>query len=301
MTALDLDHLRRWIGSTEQQTDLVTAYAVNALRGTLELASGEDAPAPEARVPITQHWCLALQTEPISRLARDGHARLGGFLPPVPLPRRMWAGGDLSFHDSLRVGDTVERVSRVVDVQGKQGRTGPLCFVTVAQEFSTARGLAVRETHVLVYRDTRDAGRPAETTPPDRNAQRTASEAAATPSQGEQGPTDWQCVVDIDAVRLFRYSALTFNGHRIHYDRDYCREEGYSGLLVHAPLQVSLLTEFAHSIKAGQAPRTFTYRAVRPLFDGTSTALRPTATNDGLDLWIAAPDGVTTMIAKAAW
>ena len=105
----------------------------------------------------------------------------------------------------------------------------------------------------------------------------------------------------IDAVRLFRYSALTFNGHRIHYDRDYCREEGYSGLLVHAPLQASLLAQFACSIKMGQAPRTFTHRAVRPLFDGSGTTLRAAAMDDGLDLWVIGPDGATTMSAKATW
>jgi 3-methylfumaryl-CoA hydratase len=161
-----------------------------------------------------------------SEIGPDGHPKRGGFLPPVPLPRRMWAGSRLTFVQPVRVGDALTRESRILDVSGKEGRTGHLVFVTVRHDYSLASGLAITEEHDIVYRDNPQPGQPA---------------PKPTPA-----PTDSQFSREIvpDPVLLFRYSALTFNGHRIHYDRSYVTEvEGYPGLIVHGPLIATLLLD----------------------------------------------------------
>jgi 3-methylfumaryl-CoA hydratase len=235
--------------------------------------------------PLAIHWCLAPPMVPQSRLGPDGHPARGDFLPPVPLPRRMWAAGRLEFLDALRVGDAVERHSKIADVNVKEGRSGRLCFVTVDHEISASRGLALKECHDIVYRDapSRDAAKP--------NA----------PAREEPQKAQWSETKCADAVTLFRYSALTFNGHRIHYDRQYVTEvEGYPGLIVHGPLQATLLLEFAASIR-GATPRIFSFRALNPLFDGQEFTVNAAESDDGLDLWIAGPDGRTTMAGTAEW
>src|SRR5712672_1607034 len=148
---LDLDHLRQWIGRTEQKTDVVTAHLVRGLRATLFMEIGD--PKPGDAAPFTTHWCLAHPVYPMSQLGPDGHPTRGGFLPPVPLPRRMWAGGELEFFESLRVGDEMKRSSRISDVTMKTGSTGPLCFVSVQHEITSPRGIAIRERQDIVYRD----------------------------------------------------------------------------------------------------------------------------------------------------
>ena len=212
---LDVAALRGWIGRTDRATDIVTPRLAQGLLATLD----QDGPAlAEGQpVPATAHWCLTQPTVPMSRLGPDGHPARGGFLPPVPLPRRMWAGGALEFREPLRVGDAVERESRIADVAVKEGRTGTLCFVAVEHRISTPRGLAILERQDIVYRD---MDRPQESAPA----------AASPPPSPDARQPRWRRVVQADPVLLFRYSALTFNGHRIHYDRPYCIEaEGYSG------------------------------------------------------------------------
>src|SRR3954468_24885921 len=200
---LDLDHLRQWIGRTEQKTDVVTAHLVRGLRATLFMEIGD--PKPGDAAPFTAHWCLAQPVYPIPQLGPDGHPTRGGFLPPVPLPRRMWAGGELEFIEPLRVGDEMNRSSRISDVTMKTGSTGALCFVSVQHEISSPRGVAIRERQDIVYRDV----------PPARQNQGSAKPAPPAPvAKHRESHT-------ADEVLLFRYSALTFNGHRIHYDRDY--------------------------------------------------------------------------------
>ena len=147
----DLDHLRQWIGRTSEASDVVTAQLVKGLRATLFLPVGE--PKRGDAAPFTVHWCLAPAVVAAAELGPDGHPARGGFLPPVPLPRRMWAGGELEFFDTLRVGDEVTRTSRIKDVSLKSGSTGMLCFVSVDHEHSTPRGVAIRERHDIVYRD----------------------------------------------------------------------------------------------------------------------------------------------------
>ncbi|UTD27865.1 MaoC family dehydratase N-terminal domain-containing protein [Bradyrhizobium sp. WD16] len=281
-TAVDLDHLRRWIGNTDAATDIVTAQLTRALRATLFIDIGQ--PKAGDAAPLTVHWCLAQPVAPMSALGPDGHPDRGGFLPPVPLPRRMWAGGKLEFLDALRVGDEVTRTSRIADVTLKQGSSGALCFVTVAHDITTPRGLAVRERQDIVYREA------------------TTTAAASAPVPAAPPPARHRRSHMADPVLLFRYSALTFNGHRIHYDRDYVTKvEGYPGLVFHGPLQAALLTQFAADLHGGAAPKVFDYRGVAPLFDGAEFSLNADETANGLALWTANAAGTPTMKATATW
>ena len=220
--AIDLDHLRTWIGKVEEASDVVTANAVKGMRATLFLDPGE--PKTGDAAPVTMHWCYMLQIVRPSEIGPDGHPARGGFLPPVPLPRRMWAGGQTEVLDLLRVGDAVTRRSEIANVELKSGGTGPLCFVTVHHTYASPRGVAIKEVQNIVYRDPPPAdGKAPPPPPPAPKAQHSRALTA-------------------DPVMLFRYSALTFNGHRIHYDRRYVTEvEGYPGLIVHGPLILSLI------------------------------------------------------------
>ena len=270
---IDINHLRQWIGRTEEKTDIVTAHLVKGLRATLFQEIGE--PKAGDAAPLTAHWCLALPVAPMSEIGPDGHPTRGGFLPPVPLPRRMWAGGELEFFDTLRVGDETKRASVISDVSMKTGSTG----------VTTPRGTAIRERHDIVYRDISGApaAAPAKAQPSPRLAQHSESHMA-------------------DPVLLFRYSALTFNGHRIHYDRDYVtRIEGYPGLIVHGPLQAALLIELAAKLHGGKAPAKFVYRGLQPLFDGSEFSVNASEISSGLDLWTANTRGEPTMRGTASW
>jgi 3-methylfumaryl-CoA hydratase len=286
---LDIEYLRQWIGRTEQASDVVTARLVRGLLATISENSPEPVDGMEA--PLAAHWCLATHTVPMSGLGPDGHPAGGGALPPVSLPRRMWAGGRLEFHDRLRVSDTVTRQSAIRDVSAKQGRTGTLCFVTVDHEISTARGLAIKERQDIVYRDVDTA----------KSASPTGTPAPLQPSSNPR-TAKWSRTVPADAVLLFRYSALTFNGHRIHYDRSYCVDvEGYPGLIVHGPLQATMLLEFAVALKEERTPTSFDFRSVSPLFDGAPFTLNADEEGDDLRLWTANAEGQVAMEAKAAW
>ncbi|MCO5130067.1 MAG: MaoC family dehydratase N-terminal domain-containing protein [Xanthobacteraceae bacterium] len=281
---LDLDHLRQWIGRSEEASDIVTAQLAKGLRATLFLDIG--APQRGDAAPFTTHWCLAQPVYPMAKLGPDGHPTRGGFLPPVPLPRRMWAGGELQFIAPLRVGDEATRTSRISDVTVKAGSTGTLCFVAVEHTITTARGAAIRERQDIVYRDMPSGG---------GNA--TPAKPAAAPA-----PAKHREVHVSDPVLLFRYSALTFNGHRIHYDRDYVTKvEGYPGLVFHGPMQAALLVEFAARLHGGVAPKKFSYRGLQPLFEGGEFSVNANETAEGLDLWIANADGVPTMKGTANW
>jgi 3-methylfumaryl-CoA hydratase len=277
---LDAELLRSWIGRTTGARDAITPRLAEELRVTL------DREGPPFRdgdpAPLAIHWCLAPSMAAQSRLGPDGHPARGDFLPPVPLPRRMWAAGRLEFFDPLRVGDAVERQSRIADVAIKEGRSGRLCFVAIDHEISTARGLALKERHDIVYRDAPAADAP-----------------QPGPSREPPRQPKWSDKKCADAVMLFRYSAVTFNGHRIHYDRQYVTQvEGYPGLIVHGPLQATLLVEFAASIRAAR-PRAFCFRALSPLFDGAEFSLNAAEAENELELWISGPDGRTTMTAQA--
>jgi 3-methylfumaryl-CoA hydratase len=275
---VDIGELQGWIGRTETAQDEITPRLARELRATLDLDTLE----AEGPLPLAVHWCLAPPAAKASLIGPDGHPLRGGFLPPVPLPRRMWAGGEVKFRDPLQVGDKVERRSRIVDVAVKQGRSGVLCFVSVSHEYFTVRGLAVEDRQDIVYRDFN-----------------TVTTSTANP--GTLPPPEWRRAMQANPVLLLRYSALTFNGHRIHYDRPYATNvEGYPGLIVHGPLQATLLIEFAASIK-DQPPKQFRYRAVQPLFDFTQFEMCARPTSGGLHLWIQTVEGAQTMDAQASW
>ncbi len=245
---MDLDHLREWIGRSEQRSDDITAMPVAALSATLD--RDDPQPMPGSTLPPLWHWMYFNPIAKASEIGPDGHPRRGGFLPPVELPRRMWAGGRLDFHHPLQVGDKATRDSQIKDVKVKQGRSGTLVFVTVRHEISNARGLAISEEHDIVYRDAPapDAPLPAPQAAPD--------DAAFS--------REWLA----DPVMLFRYSALTFNGHRIHYDRSYVTEvEGYPGLIVHGPLIATLLLDLLRRQQPEAVVRHFAFAAQRPVFD----------------------------------
>jgi 3-methylfumaryl-CoA hydratase len=280
---LDLDHLRQWVGRTSEASDIVTAQLVKGLRATLFQEIGE--PKAGDAAPFTVHWCLAQPVFPMSMLGPDGHPSRGGFLPPVPLPRRMWAGGELEFLDSLRVGDEAMRTSRIADVTVKSGSTGTLCFVAVEHLVSTARGTAIRERQDIVYREMGGTQpmAPAKPAPSPRLAQHRETHMA-------------------DAVLLFRYSALTFNGHRIHYDRDYVtRIEGYPGLIFHGPLQAAFIVELAAKLRGGKPPKKLSYRGVQPLFEGGEFSINANDNGGAMELWAANAEGQPTMKGTATW
>jgi len=239
-----------WLGRSETATDVITATPYAALSATLDRPSGR--PPEGTPLPPLWHWLYFLPLYQQSEVGPDGHARRGEFLPPVPLPRRMWAGSELEFHDPLRVGDEVTRVSTIAAINEKTGRSGSLVFVKVRHELrrNGESALALAETHDIVYREAARAGAGAP-------APAAAPVAAA-----------WQRKVVPDAVLLFRYSALTFNGHRIHYDRSYVTEvEGYPGLVVHGPLLATLLLDLLREHRPHAAVARFAFRASSPLFD----------------------------------
>ena len=280
---LDLDHLRQWVGRTSEASDIVTAQLVKGLRATLFQEIGE--PKTGDAAPFTVHWCLAQPVFPMSMLGPDGHPTRGGFLPPVPLPRRMWAGGELEFLDSLRIGDEVTRTSRIADVTVKSGSTGTLCFVAVEHLVSTPRGTAIRERQDIVYREVGGA-QPA-----------APAKAAPSPRLAQHRETHMS-----DAVLLFRYSALTFNGHRIHYDHDYVTKvEGYPGLIFHGPLQAAFIVELAAKLRSGKPPKNLSYRGVQPLFAGSEFSINANDNGGAMELWAANADGQPTMKGTATW
>ena len=276
----DIARLRQWIGKTERVTDTVTPTRLAALAATLDL----DVPSPQRgdAVPPLWHWLYFLDIHRQSELAPDGHARLGDFLPPVPLPRRMWAGGRLAFGRPLRVGETYTRTSNILDVQHKEGRSGSLIFVIVRHEIGSREGVALTEEQDLVYR-----GNPA------------PGDSAPTSRPAPAGAI-WQREVKADDVLLFRYSALTFNGHRIHYDRRFATEtEGYPGLVVHGPLIATLLLDVLRRKMPQAQVGRFEFRSVGPLFDTAAFMLHGKPRSDGKAVELWATDG-SSSVAMAA-
>lgn len=291
--SLDIGKLREWIGREQETRDIITPRLMAEFNSCFDDAWSPGTAACAGIIPGL-HWCLTPDTPALTSLDEDGHVARGEFLPPVPLPHRLWAGGRLEFFDALLVGDEVRRTSTVQDVTLKEGRSGPLCFVMVRHEFTTSRGPALTERQDIVYRDhsrnngTTDLGK--------KN-----DDAAAGNESREKPVPVFTKSITAGPVFLFRYSALTFNGHRIHYDSDYCRAQGYPGLLIHGPLQATLLMRCAASIRDGETPHVFDYRAVRPLFAGTGFSINAAEHPGGLELWTEDAEGNTAMTARAGW
>jgi 3-methylfumaryl-CoA hydratase len=275
--------LADWIGTEESRTDALAPTVAAQLAATLpEYGRAAEAVGAGAPLPPLWHWGAFQPHEPMDALGPNGHPKLGRFLPPVPLERRMWAGGRVTFLAPLAVGETLVRRSEIQNVREKTGRAGRMVFVTVGHALHGAGGLALREEQDIVY-----------IARPDRHQPPAPIPAPASPA------FDWP--VPIDPVRLFRYSAATFNGHRIHYDRPYAVEvEGYPGLLVHAPLQATLLMGAAIQYR-GAPPDRFAYRGVHPMFDFHDLRLIGVADGGALDLCTAAPEGHQGLRARAEW
>ncbi|MCV0394949.1 MAG: MaoC family dehydratase N-terminal domain-containing protein [Rhizobiaceae bacterium] len=286
MSEPDMDALRGWIGREEEASDVITPGLVERFTATL----GPSAFAQAGSAPLAIHWCLAPPAVPPAMIGPDGHPRRGGFLPPVPLPRRMWAGGRLRLIEPLTIGKTVTRRSRIADITRKTGRSGEMIFVAVDHVFECDGREAIRERHDIVYRE---AASPATASP---------RAGGAPAGSDENAAADGQTVCDtVEATPplLFRYSALTFNAHRIHYDLDYARDvEGYPGLVVHGPLQATLMIHLAARMRGGP-PREMVYRGLAPLFHGSAFTVNARPDGDGAaEAWCASADGVTTMTAS---
>jgi 3-methylfumaryl-CoA hydratase len=279
--------LQQWVGRSEALHDVIGATPLRGLSAALDRE--DPAPAAGAAVPPLWHWLYFLPQARQGELGPDGHPRRGGFLPAVPLPRRMWAGGRLRWEaaNPLCVGQTVQRVSTVRSVSHKSGRSGELVFVRVEHRFSNDAGLALTEEHDIVYRA---AARPGDPAPAPQRP----------PLAGLQA---WSRSIVSDPVLLFRYSALTFNGHRIHYDRRYVtQEEGYPGLVVHGPLIATLLLDLLRRELPQAAVSGFEFKAVRPTFDLHPFSVHGMPVDGGrrIELWAEDHDGWLTMQGTAS-
>lgn len=274
---------RAWIGRVELRVGGLPPELAMLMAGSLaHPASAPVATHPGAALPPLWHWAAFPEVMPLEGLGNDGHPRLGGFMPPVPFPRRMWAGGRVTFAGQLTVGERLQRRSEITRVDYKTGASGDMALVTVRHQIRGEHGGTVDEDHDLVYLPMPTAYRPPRTIP-----------APANPQFDE--------TVEMGPVRLFRYSAATMNGHRIHYDRSYAREvEKYPDLVVHGPMQATLLLE-AGIRHSGRRPVRFSYRGVHPVFDSAPLRLTGTRDDTGMDLCTVAEGGHQCMQARLDW
>lgn len=276
--------LETWIGNRETLVDAANPWPVMGLAAALD--RDEKAPETGDAIPFGWHWLYFLPHPRRSTLDLDGHPRRGDFLPPVALPRRMFGGGRMTFHRPLRVGEELRREGEIVGVREKSGRSGRLVFVTVRYRILASGELAVEEEQDIIYREAAGATQ----SPPGVPA--------------EIADDEWSRTIEPDPVLLFRFSALTFNSHRIHYDRPYVTGvEGYPGLMVHGPLTATLLLELCRD-RSGQRPLSgFRFQAKRPLFDTAPFQVRGKMDADGKGCALQAvdADGFVAMTASAAF
>jgi 3-methylfumaryl-CoA hydratase len=268
---------RDWIGKSKTLEAQLDADQANHMAVTLDQDPGFQA---GDALPPAWHWLYFHDLVKASDLGSEGHPKLGIVMPPVMLPRRMWAGGSFTFHSPLRLGDTVRKTSKIRSIEPKKGQSGLLCIVTVEHTLSTGNTINLLETQTIVYREM-------------SNVAGVARPAAA--------PLDAEITrrYTLDSTALFRYSALTFNGHRIHYDADYCREvEGYPNLVIHGPLIATLLLDLY--IRMGKPLHTFSYRAKNPLFLPHPFSVNARSDVNSTRLWASNHEGGLAMEAEAA-
>ena len=287
-STIDVAALQQWVGREQVVEDTLALPPAQALAATLdlqELTLREGDP-----LPLPWHWLYFLPLVPTSELAADGHPVKGGFLPPVPLPRRMWAGGSIEVFSELTLGQHIRRVSTVDDVQHKTGRSGDLVFVTLRDELFAGQQLMLRERRDLVY----------------RGASKSGSSTPQSPPQAAPRPSQWSRTMEATPPLLFRYSALTFNSHRIHYDKDYAvTKEGYADLVVQGPLCATLLLQQLGISSGGARVRRFNYTGVKPLMANTEFSLQgcieEEAGDDGVraHVWILDAGGAVTLRGEA--
>lgn len=271
-----------WIGKSETSIDIFTQNKYETYLATLDFT--QNYPNCQGQSPLAIHWCLNTPRALQSEIGEDGHPKLGGFLPPIPFPRRMWAGGKLEFISPILVGDEIERQTKIEKIESKTGNSGALCFLTLSHQISTKRGIAINERQDLVYR-------PAAT-----------EKSAAIIKPTTPKTFDVSVPMKFDNALLFRFSALTFNAHRIHYDFEYAtKSEFYDGLVVHGPLQASILLQFGANLMAGKAPKTFEFRGQSPLYCNEACTLKAAKTGDLLAIWFENAAGQITMSAQAQY
>lgn len=286
MTTIDADALKRHIGTRMEDQDVATRAPLAAYIATFERP--EVPPADGEAIPPGWHIGYFLAMSPRSTLAADGLPTGSGVLPKIPLPRRMYAGTRLTFHSPIRVGDPLTRVTELTDLQVRQGSTGTLIFTTQTRRISTPRGLALTEDYDSAFREEVAAGA-----------------KSGIPKRDEvPSGMPWRRTITTDPVSLFRFSAITFNPHRIHYDRPYATgTEGYPGLVVHGPYSQACLMDFIRDHTPGRTMTSFTMRARAPLFDTDPFDLvgRPSEDGKGCEVWAVTPSGTIAMQATATF
>jgi len=279
-TKVDIDHLRKWIGKIDNVTDYVTPIVEQRYRATLNMDIGN----PKDGEPVTSglHWMLGWNLVKNDELGVDSHPALGEFLPPVPLPRRMWAGSEIKVLKPIRVGDKVVKQSTVADIQVKEGRTGLLCFVTAEYNFLVKNEVTINEKHNIVYRDISKSG------------------GGSGYSKEIPERADLSEKIFMHPTILFRYSAIGFVGHRIHYDHPYTvNEENYPGLIVHGPLQATYLLRAAEKLM-GKQVKSFTHKVMAPVFANSEYMVGVDKIDDGsVSCWGATKEFGVTMRAEA--
>jgi len=279
-TKVDIDHLRKWIGKIDNVTDYVTPIVEQRYRATLNMDIGN----PQDGEPVTSglHWMLGWNLVKNDELGVDSHPALGEFLPPVPLPRRMWAGSEIKVLKPIRVGDKVVKQSTVADIQVKEGRTGLLCFVTAEYNFLVNDEVTINEKHNIVYRDISKSG------------------GGSGYSKEIPERADLSEKIFMHPTILFRYSAIGFVGHRIHYDHPYTvNEENYPGLIVHGPLQATYLLRAAEKLM-GKQVKSFTHKVMAPVFANSEYMVGVDKMDDGsVSCWGATKEFGVTMRAEA--
>ncbi len=265
MSDIDLDYLKTWEGKQETQEDDITLFPARALAAALD---HDILPEKGDALPTFWEWLYFLATPKASATGADGHPSKGGFLPPVPLPRRMWAAGEAEIHKPLIIGEPASRISTILSVDLKQGSTGTLVFVNVKHDISQHGDLCISQVQNIVYREQ-------------------PTEAAPLPKGKEPSVSaQWSKTIEADPVLLFRFSALTYNGHRIHYDRPYATgEEFYPALVVHGPLLVTLLLDLKQTHLPNQTIKKFKFRALRPTFDINTFEVQGLLEGKNLQLW----------------
>ncbi|MEH6660159.1 MAG: MaoC family dehydratase N-terminal domain-containing protein [Parasphingorhabdus sp.] len=267
-----------WIGKSETRHDVITPGLLQRFCATIDRPVTDD-------IPQGLHWCLCLPDAPTAELAEDGHPAKGGFLPPIPLPRRMWASSSVSFDHPLQLGDAVSRVSTVASIDEKSGKSGDLVFVAVDHETRVGERVGIRERQNIVYRE------PAPTAVP---------VSLASHETPDLSGWNWQRTVMPTEPLLFRYSALTFNSHRIHYDRPYAvQEEGYPGLVVQGPLMATLLLNLAASELGANRLSSFSFRGQAPAFANAAIYLVGKQKGETITLAVIGHDGKEIMSARA--
>lgn len=279
MDTIDIEYLRSWVGKEKLAADDLGVFPARALAAAFD---HDTLPEHGAALPASWHWMYFLEAPSASGTGVDGHPKKGGFLPPVPLQRRMWAAGDLQVRQPLVLGSPARRKSTVRSVDLKEGKSGTLVFVNIEHALYQNDRLCILEEQSLVYRDM--PGGPAPLPP------------------GDVAPADadWVKTIAPDPVLLFRFSALTYNGHRIHYDRNYAmQEEFYPALVVQGPLLATLLLDLVGAQVKDKRVEKFSFRAVRPIFDHASFKVCGKRDGDQVNLWIADPEGFIGMTAKA--